>query len=473
MPGELREKCAVVGISGSPETDAALMACYGLEALQHRGEDSSGIASMDYGGKFHAYVNKGLAKDVFSEATLAPLAGQIAIGHNRYKTVGSVYEHLQPVTDAPIAFALGHNGTLPITSELEKFVEQAGGKAGAMNDSEMIAFAVAQQIRGGKELPDAVEAVYPLLTGAFSCVVLRGNTLVAFRDPWGIRPLSIGETEDGFIIASETCAIETVDAKVARDVQPGEIVIIEDGKLESRQVAEPNLKLDIFEDVYFARPDSQLHGQSVGLTRYQMGVELAKEHPLPADVGSGEVVVVGVPESAIPVAEGYADALGVRHRNAIIKNRYRGNRSFIQNDQSERLSVLRKKFNALPEAVAGRHVILVEDSIVRGNTAPRFVPQLMAAGAESVSMVVGSPPIRFPDFYGVDTPEQKELIAANLTIEEMRQSFGFKYLGFLSLAGLIRATGQPGNTFNLSAFIGEYPIDIGEHKHKIFTPPTT
>jgi amidophosphoribosyltransferase len=332
----------------------------------------------------------------------------------------------------------------------------------------MMGLAIAQHIRNGQELPDAVELTYPLLRGAFSCVAMHDGLVVAFRDPKGIRPLAIGKLENGRVVASETCGLDTIGAEYEREVEPGEMVIITKDGMESRRVADGEAKLDMFEFVYFARPDSYLYGLNVNEVRRRFGEQLAEQHP-PQVSDAANVVVVPVPDTSIPAAEGYATSLGFRDVQALVKNRYIG-RTFMQGTSGQRTEQLRRKHNVIPEAVRGRDIILIDDSIVRLNTIPRLVELVRSAGARSVSVLIASPPVRFPDFYGIDTPEQSELAAAKWTTEEMRTKIDCKYLGFLSLERTIKATGLPADRFNLSCFTGDYPIGIGHHKSEIRRP---
>jgi amidophosphoribosyltransferase len=316
-----------------------------------------------------------------------------------------------------------------------------------------------------------------MFKGAFSCVGMYDNTLFAFRDPFGIRPLALGYFHDSWAISSETCGLDIINAKYDREVKPGEMVIIDEhGKLESKQLAEGMDKLDIFEFVYFARHDSKLYGTTVNEVRRRFGRELALQHGALHDNGEN-VVVVPVPDTSIPEAEGYAESLGLTNKQAIIKNRFIG-RTFMQPTDEARKKQLRRKHNIISDPVRGKDVVLIDDSIVRLNTIPNLVQRMKSIGAKTVSVLIGSPPVRFPDYYGIDTPNQSELAAANMTIEEMRKSMGqdrygednCKYLGFLSLERMIKATGMPADMFNLSCFTGEYPIDIGRRKQEIKPP---
>lgn len=321
------------------------------------------------------------------------------------------------------------------------------------------------------DLPAAIQESYDQFHGAFSCVAMHDNMVVAFRDAKGIRPLALGSFDNnfGYVVASETCGLDIIDANFDREIRPGEMVIIaDDGYVESVQLAEPDNKLDIFELVYFARHDSILYGERVNEIRRRFGKQLALEHP-PCNDATADNLVIPIPDTSLPAAEGYAESLGLPHRNAIIKNRYIG-RTFLSPTNQMRTSQLKRKHSVIPEALKGRDVILIDDSIVRGNTMPRLVEQVRALGASTVSVLIASPPVRFPDFYGIDTPDQSELMAFSLTPEQMRRKIKADYLGFLSLSGMIKATNKSIDDFNLSCFTGEYPISIGKHKQNIQVP---
>jgi amidophosphoribosyltransferase len=350
--------------------------------------------------------------------------------------------------------AFAHNGNLPSTEKLEQFLEGHNVSHAGLNDSGMMAAAICWYMKQGKPMMDAIQAAWPLFTGAFSCVAMDGINVVGFRDECGIRPLSVGRLADGFVIASETCAFDTVGAAFLRDVKPGEMVSIGPDGVQSRQLAKPRQALDIFEYVYFARPDSMLMGRKVNEVRRQMGRNLAIEYPLQADV------VIPVPDSAIPAALGYAEATGMRFDHGFIKNRYI-HRTFIRPTQDLRERDVRTKLNPVPEVVMGRVVVVVDDSIVRGTTTRKIVELLYGAGARKVHVLVSSPPVKFPDFYGINTPDPAELIASRMSVDEIRHHIGATTLGYLSYEGTIQATGHARSKLNMSCFDGAYPIDIG------------
>ncbi|HVV26208.1 MAG TPA: amidophosphoribosyltransferase [Candidatus Saccharimonadales bacterium] len=479
MAGEAREKCAVGGVLlNEAAVDTAAAHLYEvLFALQHRGDEASGMVSREPGEPLAAHRELGMVKDVYSDESIARLSGRLAVGHNKYTTSTSIkgvkeLRHPQPIIDESLGLALAHNGNIPDTTKMDGFLERHNLLHGHRNDSEKMGFTIAQFMRGGQDLPAAVESAYPLLDGAFSCVGTHDDMLVAFRDPHGIRPLALGNFDDNWVVSSETCGLDILNAKYVREVQPGELVVITaDGQMESKQLAAGRDKLDIFELVYFARHDSTLYGKTVNEIRRQFGVELALAHGAMHDDGEN-VVVVPVPDTAVPEAEGYAQSLGLTMTQAIIKNRYIG-RTFMQPTDQARKTQLRRKHNIIAEPIKGKDVVLIDDSIVRLNTIPNLVQRMKQIGARSVSVLIGSPPVRFPDYYGIDTPHQSELAAANLTVEEMRRAIsedGCRYLGFLPLESMVRATGMPADMFNLSCFTGEYPIDIGKRQAEITSP---
>ncbi len=450
----LREKCGIFGIFGKG-LDVSRLTFFGLFALQHRGQESSGIAVSD-GSRVTLHKGVGLISQAFTEDMIRELKGHFAIGHNRYSTSrGTGLAHAQPVVLKDGLLALAHNGNLPSVTALVEFLDKNGVSTEGKSDSELMAEAVGFYLRSGKSLAEAVRLSFPLFTGAFSLVLLTKDTLVAVRDGWGIRPLAMGRLNGGTVFASETCAFHPIGAEFVREVRPGEMVVVTEKGVEAVQIVPPDQKLDIFEFVYFARPDSVLLGESVYKVRHNFGVRLAKEYKPEADL------VVPVPETAIPMAAGYAYASGIPMELALLKNRYI-HRTFIQPDQHSRDLGVKMKLVPLPELLKDKRVILIDDSIVRGTTSRSIVRALFEAGAAEVHFLVSSPPIRYPDFYGIDTPEQSDLIAAERSVEEVRQFLGATSLYYLSLPGLIAATGLPRETFNTSCFTGEYPIDLKE-----------
>ncbi|MDL2362883.1 MAG: amidophosphoribosyltransferase [Patescibacteria group bacterium] len=469
MAGEAREKCAVGGIiSRDEEVEASALMYESLFSMQHRGAEASGIASQLDNGNMESKRDLGLVRDVYRPEDIRRLAGTTAIGHNRYSTSGNKFKHMQPYEDMPLGLAFSHNGNLPVTQQLETHLAHHNIRVQHFNDSEMMGLAIGKYISDGRSLPDAIELSYPLFRGAFSCVAMQDGVIAAFRDSKGIRPLAIGSFENGYAVTSETCGLDIIDAKYEREVMPGELVIITKDGIESRQLAEGESKLDIFEFVYFARHDSYLYGQRVNEVRRRFGEQLAISHPARPDNGDN-ILVVPVPDTSVPVAEGYADSLGLRHGQSIIKNRYIG-RTFMQPSQQARRQQLRRKHTMISEAVEGKDLILIDDSIVRLNTIPGIVEQARECNARSITVLISSPPVRYPDFYGIDTPDQSELAAAHLTVEQMRDKVDCDYLGFLSISGMVEATHMPYDAFSLSCFNGEYPVGIGKRKDGLIKP---
>lgn len=456
---QAREKCAVFGIYGKG-LEAALLTFYGLWALQHRGQESSGIVSSD-GKQLYRHTAPGLVATVYREEDLEQLVGDIAIGHNRYSTSGGGdIRFNQPFVDYENGFAFAHNGNLPIWDKLEKFLRERGVPTSKLNDSGMMSAAIGSFMEDGLDLPEAIIAAYPLFEGAFSAVVMGKDKLIAFRDRLGIRPLSIAKLGHGYVVASETCAFETLGAKFVRDVKPGELIVIDKNGLSLHQVVKGEQKLDIFEFVYFARPDSILLGKRVNQVRKNFGHQMARESKIEADV------VVPVPDSSIPAAIGYSQATGIPFDQALIKNRYI-HRTFIRPIAEMREKDVTMKLNPVIESLKGKRVILVDDSIVRGTTMRRVVRMIREAGATEVHLMISSPPVRYPDFYGIDTPKQSDLIATQMSVEEIREFMGADSLNYLSYEGMIASTELPEKVFSTSCFSGIYPIPIGKRAKEI------
>lgn len=456
---ELSEKCGVFGIFDKG-IQAARVVHPALWALQHRGQESSGIASAD-GKTIYSHRGMGLVAHVYDENILKGLKGHIAIGHNRYATShGSLPEHSQPVVTRDKILALAHNGNLPSVKKLEKFLKSRGISTDGHNDSELMHAAIKYYLVKGMSLEDAISKCFPLFTGVFSCVLMTKDKLAAVRDECGIRPLSLGKYNGGYVISSETCAFDTVQATFLRDVLPGELVIIDSKGIHSQQLVKANQKLDIFEFVYFARPDSILLGRRVNEVRKNFGRELAREHKIKADV------VIPVPDSAIPAALGFSQESGIPFDHGLIKNRYI-HRTFIQPTQKLRENSVGLKLNPIKEVLEGKRVVVIDDSIVRGTTSKKLVELLRLAGAKEVHFLVSSPPVKYPDFYGINTPDQKELIAAFMTIPQIKEYIGADSVGYLSYDGMIKATSLPSQSFSSSCFNGIYPISIHERKNEI------
>lgn len=458
----MREKCAVFGVIGKG-IDAARLTYFGLFALQHRGQESSGIASSDR-KTLRTHKGMGLVAQVYTERVLEKLSGTMAIGHNRYSTSGSsTNEHSQPIVDREYSVVLAHNGNLPTVEKLRKFLISKDMYSSQMNDSEMMHKVIVYYMAQGHSLEDAIKKSYPLFTGAFSILVMTKDKIAAVRDQYGIRPLCLAKLNGtGYVVSSETCALDTVSATYLRDVAPGEMVILDEKGITSHVLAQPIPKLDIFEFVYFARPDSNLLGKSVYDVRKNMGRILAKEARVAADI------VIPVPDSSIPAAIGYSQESGIPFEFGLMKNRYIG-RTFIMPDQRLRDRSVQMKLNPVKEIINGKRVIVIDDSIVRGTTAKKIVRLIRDAGAKSVHVMSSCPPVLFPDFYGINTPTQEELIASQMPIKNIQEFITADSLHYLSYKGLIKAIGLPEDVFCTSCFTGKYPIDIGENAKNITT----
>jgi amidophosphoribosyltransferase len=457
----LREKCGVFGVF-APGEDVARLTFFGIHALQHRGQESAGIATTD-GRRIHLYAEMGLVSQVFTEEALSALPGRSAIGHTRYSTTGSsVACNAQPfhVRGAHTELAIAHNGNVVNADVIRAGLESQGVGFETTTDTEVIGRLLADG--PGETWMDRFASLMRRATGAYSLTILTPDALYGVRDPLGIRPLCIGRLNGhGWILASETCALDHLGAEFVREVRPGEVVRIDEYGLTSSfplgemlpMVEQEREALCLFEFIYFARPDSRLGGELLHPVRMRMGARLAAEHPVDADV------VIGVPDSATAAAIGYAQAAGIPYAEGLIKNRYVG-RTFIQPDQRLRDRGVQLKFNPLREALEGKRVIVVDDSIVRGTTTPRVVEMIRRAGATEVHMRITSPPITHPCFYGVDMATRGELIAANESIEEIREHIGADSLGYLTLEGTIAATNLPQGRHCTACFSGEYPTAV-------------
>ena len=456
---ELREKCGIVGIYGK-SLPVSKLAFFSLFALQHRGQEASGITTSD-GKKLHTHKGAGLVAQVYKEKDIENLKGHLGIGHNRYSTSGGgALDHAQPIVNINNSFALAHNGNLPSVKDLEKFL--AAKKALQKNrmDSELITDAIDFYIKETGSIEKAVKKTFPLITGAFSLVMMNKDTLVAVRDSYGMRPLALGKIDKGYIVASETCALQTIGATFVREIEPGEMVVINENGLKSIKLAKSTPKHDIFEYVYFARPDSVLNGKLIYTVRKNFGKVLAQEFKLKVDA------VIPVPDTATPVVLGYSEASGIPIEMALVKNRY-VHRTFIEPDQKSRRHSVALKLIPLPSILKGKKIAVMDDSIVRGNTCKRLVKTFFKSGAKEVHLLISSPPIRFPDFYGMDTPDQNELIASHKTVEEIRKFLGATSVNYLSLDGLIKSVGLPKEHLSTSCFTGIYPINLKERKNEV------
>ncbi|QEC47006.1 amidophosphoribosyltransferase [Baekduia soli] len=459
-----RDECGVFGIY-APEHDVSRLTYFALYALQHRGQESAGIAAADRGGYIITQRSLGLVNQVFKEHDLRALAGDLAIGHVRYSTTGSnEWENSQPVhrsagSGGNRELALAHNGNLINAVELHAELRARGVQFSSTSDSEIIAAMISTH--PAERIEDAVADVLPRLKGAFSTVVMTKDKVVAFRDGAGLRPLSLGRLGDRFCVASETCAFDIIGATAMRDVAPGEVVTLSERGLSARQVVSGEREaFCVFEYIYFARPDSRMNGQLLQAARGRMGEILAREAPAEADL------VIAVPDSGNPAARGFARALGLPQDDGLIKNRYVA-RTFIQPGQELRKHGLRLKFNPLPEIVGGKRLVVVDDSIVRGNTTRQIVQMLRDAGALEVHMRISAPPIKHPCHYGIDMSSREEMIAHGRTPAEVAAELGADSLAYLSLAGVYEAVRGERTTHCDACFSGEYPLagtEDAQHK---------
>jgi len=450
----MQECCALFGVY-APGEDVARLTFFGLYALQHRGQESSGIATAD-GERIHTHTKMGLVAQVFDEKVLSRLGGDIAIGHNRYSTSGSSRAgNAQPiVVEGPAGrLALGHNGNIVNARELRQQLEEQGYKFTTTTDSEIIAYLILSSTR--KTWNERIRHAMRRLVGAYSLVLLTEDTLYGVRDPLGVRPLCLGRLNGGWVLASESCALDHIGAQFLRDVEPGEIVVINSKGMRSYKDRRNTTKrgLCIFEYIYFARPDSMIAGRRIYSAREAMGAGLAREHPVAADL------VIGVPDSATTAGIGYSQESGIPFTEGLLKNRYVG-RTFIEPDQRIRELGVKLKFNPMPERLEGKSVVLVDDSIVRGTTTPRVIALLRRAGVKEVHMRICAPPIRHPCFLGVDMASSWELIAAYKEVPEIAQFIGADTLGYMSVEGLIEAVGLPRELFCLACFTGDYPVPV-------------
>ncbi len=454
--------CGVFGIR-SHDRDVSRLSYFGLFALQHRGQESAGIAVSD-GGRLTVVRDMGLVAQVFNEQQLSALPGELAIGHTRYSTTGgNRWANAQPLIHHGRArtVALGHNGNLVNVEELRTELLDAGVRLASGSDSEIIAALIAQD---PAPLPEAVANTMARLEGAYSVTALVDDTLVGFRDPHGFRPLELGRIGEDWVLASETCALDLIGADVVRDVGPGEMVFVDEDGLHAAQALPTGAgALCIFEHVYLARPDSRLAGVEVHGARVRMGEILAREAPAEADL------VIGVPDSGTPAAIGFSKASGIPFNEALIKNRYVA-RTFIQPDQAMREQGIRMKFNPLDE-VEGRRLVVVDDTIVRGNTTRQLVAMLRDSGAAEVHVRISSPPVVSPCFYGIDFPDEDELPAAHRTVEEMRELIEATSLHYLSVEGMQEATTLPEDTMCRACFTRKYPTRVPERVEKLRFEP--
>jgi amidophosphoribosyltransferase len=460
QPDKPEEACGVFGVY-APGENVAKLTYFGLFAIQHRGQESAGIATFER-DKVHLHKDMGLVSQVFNEETLTRMPGNMAVGHTRYSTTGSSHvANAQPVVvETRIGpLALAHNGNLVNTPELREDLLRRNCNLLTTTDSELIALAIGEEVDRGKDWLEAAISSFNRCTGAFSLVIGTPEGLMGVRDPNGIRPLVIG-TLDGapqrYVLASETCGLDIIGAEYLRDVEPGELVWINKAGMASFHWSKkPERKLCIFEMIYFSRPDSVVHDETLYSYRLRLGHQLAKESSVDADI------VIAVPDSGVPAAIGFSRASEIPYGEGLIKNRYVG-RTFIQPTQSMREAGIRMKLNPLKDVLGGKRVVLVDDSIVRGTTSRKIIKALRDAGAAEVHMRVSSPPVTHPCFYGLDTDNQNQLIAATKSVSEITKQIGVDSLAYLSWEGMMQATGENSNSFCSACFTGNYPIELPE-----------
>ncbi len=456
MFGKLHEECGVFGVFDCDKYDVARMTYHGLYALQHRGQESAGIAVNDDGIILH-HKDMGLVPEIFNEVVLNHLKGRIAIGHVRYSTTGaSLRENAQPmVVKYKVGqLALAHNGNLVNAAELRSSMEENGAIFQTTSDTEVIANLISRHRVFSDNIEETLEKVMDTIKGSYAIVIVTPKRLVGIRDPHGIRPLCIGKIGNSHVLASESCALDAVGAELVRDVEPGEIVLIDaDGIKSIKPKRKEDSHLCIFEFVYFARPDSVIDGASVLQARIEAGKKLAIEHPVEADV------VIGAPDGGLNSALGYSRQSGIPYGQGLLKNRYVG-RTFIQPEQGQRESGVRIKFNAMKSEIAGKRVVMVDDSIVRGTTTRRIVQMLKDAGAKEVHMRVSSPPYKFPCYFGIDISSSDQLMASKHTVSEICKKIGADSLGYLSLEGLLGIAPDSKCGFCTACFNSQYPMDV-------------
>lgn len=460
--GKLKEECGVFGIYNKDRHDVARVTYHGLYALQHRGQESAGIAVNDEGIILH-HKDMGLVPEIFNDVVLNHLKGRIAIGHVRYSTTGaSLRENAQPmVVKYKIGqIALAHNGNLVNAAELRAGMEEDGAIFQTTSDTEVIVNLISRYRVGSDNIEDTLVKVMHDIKGSYALVIITPKRLVGIRDPLGIRPLCIGRLDNSYLLASESCAFDSVGAEFVRDVRPGEIVLIGEDGIKSIQTETPGeSRLCIFEFVYFARPDSTIDGASVLQARVEAGKRLAIEHPVEADL------VIGAPDGGLNAALGYSRQSGIPYGQGLLKNRYVG-RTFIQPEQGQRESGVRIKFNAMKSEISGKRIIMVDDSIVRGTTTRRIVQMLKDAGAKEVHMRVSSPPYKFPCYFGIDISSSKQLVASRYSVEEIRQMIGADSLGYLSLEGLLQLPTGANCGYCTACFNSDYPMEVPEEANK-------
>ncbi len=450
-----KEECGLFGIYGQ-NVDVSTMTYYGLYALQHRGQESAGI-TVSNGIEFKSHKDMGLVSEVFNESILAPMKGHIAIGHVRYSKIDSgLVANTQPLDFNYLKglISLAHNGSLTNANVIRQRLALNGSVFQTSSDTEVIVKLIARY--GQSSIEEALMKTMIDIKGAYSLLVMTEDQLIGVRDPHGVRPLCIGKRGKSYVLASETCALDIVGADFIRDVNPGEIVIIDQDGLRSIQTMNcAKQAFCIFEFVYLARPDSNFDGKNVTLVRRAMGRQLAKEYPIEADI------VIPVPDSGVPAALGYSEASGIPYMEGLMKNRYIG-RTFIKPMQKMRETAVRLKLNPIRDILEGKRVVMVDDSVVRGTTSKQIVRMIRKAGAKEVHLLVSSPTVKYPCYYGIDTSERNQLIAVKQSIEEIREFIEADGIHFLSLEGMVAATGLPEESFCAACFTGDYPLGIME-----------
>ena len=451
----MHEECGIFGIYNQEDNslEVAKITYFGLYALQHRGQESAGIAISD-GEKILVYKDLGLVSEVFNEEKLKTLQGNCAIGHVRYSTTGANnWVNSQPLLKKYQGgtFSLAHNGNLVNQDELKRIFKGEVNKFSSSSDSEMICNLIAASQE--ENIENSIKTVAALLKGAFSLVIMTEDQLIGLKDSFGFHPLALGKLGNSYVLASETCAFSLIGAEFIREIEPGEMVVIDKKGLKSTKILSSKRKaFCIFEFIYFARPDSNIYGENVALSRQKMGRKLAQEYPVAADI------VIPVPDSGVSAALGYANYSGIPYGEGLIKNRYVG-RTFIQSDQLIREGSVKIKLSPLKEILNGKRVVLIDDSIVRGTTSQKLVKLIKEAGAGEVHVRISSPPIYFPCFYGIDTPNRENLWASNHTLKETREWLGADSLGYLSIEGLGSIFNEiPTDNFCLACFDGKYPV---------------
>ncbi len=452
---KVHDECGVFGVY-SQSKNVAEFIFYGLQALQHRGQESAGIAVSD-GEDLLVFKDLGLVSQVFSEQNLAPLQGKIGIGHTRYSTTGrNIWKNSQPLYRMfkDEVFAIAHNGNLTNTEEIRKEQMRKGIRFETTTDTEVIASLI--ESSGAGSFEEAVEEVTGKIKGSYSLLILTKDKIFAVRDPHGFRPMVLGDRDGDYVIASETCALDIIDAKHVREVDPGEIITIDKDGLRSQMILPVDrISMCVFELIYFARPDSYLYNKNIFEIRHKMGRQLAKESSVKADM------VISVPDSGTPAAIGYSAASKIPYGEGLIKNRYVG-RTFIQPTQEIREVGVKVKLNPLSDVIKGKRLVVVDDSIVRGNTSKKVVQMLYSAGAKEIHMRISSPPLLYPCYYGIDMATKKEFIASHRTLEDIRKYLNVDSLKYLSIEGLVKAIGEPKDKFCFACFNGDYPVPVSD-----------